>query len=276
MSPLMLLPFVFAAQDTPPVRGVADQPCPPAVPVPAEIEAWRAAVYAPDRKEMPPLPIAGATAYRDAYNKAKGQDWADLCRYAADNARLRALPADERKVVFLGDSITEGWSHGSPHFFARGWINRGISGQTTAQILLRFQADVAALGPRVVHIMAGTNDVAGNTGATTLEGVENNIAAMVTLAKAHGIRVVLAAVPPADSFKWAPEIKPVEKIAALNARLRALAVREKIDFVDYATVLATPTGAMRAEMSFDGVHPDARGYAAMDAPAKAVIAKALR
>lgn len=276
MLPLMFLPFALAAQDVPPARGVVDQPCAAPVPVPAEVAEWRAKLYAADRKEMPPIPVAAATAYRDAYNKAKGQDWGELCRYAADNARLRGLPASERQVVFLGDSITEGWGYANPAFFSTGWVNRGISGQTTSQILLRFQSDVAALGPKVVHIMAGTNDIAGNTGTTTYEAVENNIAAMIALAKARGIHVVLAAVPPADNFKWAPELKPVETIAALNTRLKALAAREKIVFVDYAAQLATPAGAMRPELTFDGVHPDAHGYAAMDATARAAIAKALR
>ena len=219
------------------------------------------------------VPTEPACPTSDAAGKG---DWANLCRYAADNARLKALPDADRQIVFLGDSITESWQAAGPDLFARGWIDRGISGQTSPQILLRFQADVAALRPRLVHIMAGTNDIAGNTGPATLDSIEDNITAMVRLAKAAGIRVVLAATPPSVQFAWKPELKPGPRIAALNARLKAMAGREKVVFVDYAEVLAEPDGAMKADMTFDGTHPDAKGYAAMAPLTRAAIAAALR
>jgi acyl-CoA thioesterase I len=178
--------------------------------------------------------------------------------------------------VFMGDSITEAWKYGDPKVFTGGWIDRGISGQTTPQMLIRFPADVLALHPRVVHIMAGTNDIAGNTGPTTIDTIVGNIAAMVTLAKADGIRVVIAAVPPAGRFSWAPDLKPVPQIAALNARLRALAAREHVTFVDYGAALALPDGAMRDAFTLDGVHPNAAGYAAMAPLMRKAIAAASR
>lgn len=254
--------------------GITDTPCQP-LPMPAAIEAWRVKLYAPDNAKSLPPPVAEATNYRDAYNEARKTDWADLCHYRDDNARLRARPQAERDVVFMGDSITAGWHYGDPTFYTGGWVDRGVSGQTTPQMLVRFPADVIALHPRVVHIMAGINDIAGNTGPTTLDAVEANIAAMVTLAKAAGIRVVLAATPPAAVFKWSPGIQPAPQVAALNARLRALAVREKITFVDYGAVLAMPDGAMKDALTLDGVHPNAAGYALMGPMAKKAVATAL-
>ncbi|MBO9712008.1 MAG: GDSL family lipase [Sphingomonas sp.] len=225
---------------------------------------------------MLPPPMAEAAAYRTAYLEARKTDWADLCHYRDDNLKLLTRPQAERDIVFMGDSITEGWKYGRPDFYTRGWIDRGISGQTTPQMLLRFPSDVLALHPRVVHIMAGTNDIAGNTGPTTLDTIEANIAAMVTLAKAAKIRVVLAAVPPSASFTWAPDLKPAPVIAALNGRLKALAARERIVFVDYAEAIGRPDGAMKPEFSLDGVHPNAAGYAAIEPLARKAIAAARR
>lgn len=243
---------------------------------PPAIETWRAAVYAPENRTMIPPPLAEATAYRAAYLDARKTDWPDLCRYRADNARLAALPQAQRMVVFMGDSITEAWKYGTPGLFGAGWVDRGISGQTTPQMLLRFSADVIALHPRVVHIMGGTNDVAGNTGPVTLDEIEANIAAMVVLAKAAGIRVVLAAVPPAATFKWAPSLQPAPAIAALNRRLKALAAREHVTLVDYSAALGMPDGAMKADLSLDGVHPNAAGYAAMEPLVRKAVAAAMR
>jgi lysophospholipase L1-like esterase len=255
--------------------GITDKPCPPPMDYTPALVEWRAKNYAPDNAKMIPPPIAEATAFRNAYIEARKTDWADLCHYRDDNAKLMAQPQAQRDVVFMGDSITEGWKYGDPTFYTGGWIDRGVSGQTTPQMLLRFSADVIALHPRVVHIMAGTNDIAGNTGPTTMDAIEANIAAMVTLAKAAGIRVVLAATPPAGSFKWSPGLQPAPQIAALNARLRALAMREKVTFVDYGAVLAMPDGAMKDALTLDGVHPNAAGYAAMGPMAKKAVAAAL-
>lgn len=242
--------------------AAADAPCSP--PVPAAIEDWRRKTYAPDNAKSIPPPLAEGTPYVAAYKEARKTDWADTCRYRDENAAVMARPASARDVVFMGDSITWGWRYCDPAFAAGGgWLDRGISGQTTSQMLVRFPGDVLALHPRVVHIMAGTNDIAGNTGPMTLDAIEANIAAMVTLAKAAGIRVVLAAVPPAKTFGWQPKLDPVPQIAALNTRLRALAAREKVAFVDYGAVLAMPDGAMRDALTLDGVHPNFAGYAAM-------------
>lgn len=271
------MPFIaFLAAAAINTVGVTDAPCPPPLTMSAELQAWRASVYAPGNHAMIPPPMEAALAYRNAYMEARKTDWPDLCHFYADNKRLAARPQAERDVVFMGDSITEAWAFGDTSFFKPGWIDRGISGQTTQQMLLRFNADVIALRPRVVHIMAGTNDVAGNTGPTTYENIETNIGAMVTLAKRAGIRVVIAAIPPAGAFTWAPAIKPVPVIATLNQRLKAMAAREGATFVDYGTVLATPEGAMKTDLTLDGIHPAAAGYAVMAPLAKAAIASAQR
>lgn len=200
-----------------------------------------------------------------------GQDWqmwnlhmltrdhGQLCRYAAANRALRARP----RVVFLGDSITDSWITLVPGFWTDGRVDRGISGQTTGQMLLRFRQDVIALRPAAVHIMAGTNDVAGNTGAATMETVQGHIQSMAELARANGIKVILASVPPAAAFPWSPGKQPAPQIAALNAWLRAYAAREGFTWVDYHPVLATADGAMKPALASDGVHPNAAGYAAM-------------
>lgn len=253
----------------------ADNPCPPQPVMGPELQAWRTSVYAGGNTKMIPPPIEAATAYRNAYLEARKTDWADLCRFRADDLRLIALPAAERQVVFMGDSITDAWQYGDAGFFAKGWIDRGISGQTTSQMLLRFPTDVLALKPKVVHILAGINDIAGNTGAVSLDTIEANIAAMVTLAKAAGIRVVVSAVLPAARFSWKPEVDPVPQVRALNARLKALAAREKVGFVDYTPVLGQPDGAMKGPLSLDGVHPNGAGYAAMRPLAKKAVAAAL-
>ena len=189
-------------------------------------------------------------------------DWAGLCRYTDDNARILAakhLP----HVVFLGDSITELWVKGDPALFSDEVVGRGISGQTSAQMLLRFHADVVDLHPQIVHIMAGTNDVAGNGGPTSEAAWRNNIMAMVEIAQAHGIKVVLASIPPAARFGWRTELHPAAQIVRLNGWLRAYAERQGLRYVDYYPLLATPDGAMRPEFSGDGVHPNPGGYAAI-------------
>lgn len=270
----MLIPasLLAAAQ----AAAIMAAPCPPAIQMPAEVAAYRVAMMASRHSAPPARPTSAIAAFAAAQAERQRQDWPFLCRFAADNARLALRPAAERQVVFLGDSITENWAVARPDLAGRGWVNRGISGQTTPQILLRFQQDVVALRPRVVHIMAGTNDVAGNTGPNTAEAVEDNIRAMVRLGKAAGIRVVLAAIPPAARFAWAPDLRPGPVIAAMNDRLRKLAASEYVLFVDYGRVLATADGAMRPELSYDGVHPDGAGYAAMMPVAERVVARALR
>jgi lysophospholipase L1-like esterase len=199
------------------------------------------------------------------------RDFGQLCRYAADNAKLRA-PV---KAVFMGDSITDNWINADPSMFANGLVDRGISGQTTAQMLVRFRQDVLDLKPRVVHIMAGTNDIAGNTGAATMATVQGNIASMAELARAQGIKVILASIPPAKAFPWAPDKQPAPQVAAMNAWLKSYAAQNGFMYVDYHSAMALPDGDMKPGLATDGIHPTPQGYAVMRPLALAAIEKAL-
>lgn len=257
--------------------GLVDDPCASAPVVPPALVAAMAARYDATRKDPPPpVPLAELAAYRTAEVEARKRDWPNLCLYKADNAKLMAGPAAARQVVFMGDSITQGWGLADPAFFGQGRVNRGISGQTTPQMLVRFQADVAALKPRAVHIMAGTNDIAGNTGPTSVADIQNNIIAMVTIAKANHAAVVLASILPAKVFPWAPALKPAEQISGLNAWLESYARREGLVYVDYHAALATADGGMKPELSLDGVHPNRAGYLVMEPLTQAALKRALR
>jgi lysophospholipase L1-like esterase len=200
---------------------------------------------------------------------------ADLGRYR-DADRVLAARPDPQRVVFMGDSITEGWTaqpfiRGNPHF-----VGRGISGQTTPQMLARFRSDVIALRPAVVHIMGGTNDFAENTGPETQQQMFGYLVSMAELARAHGIKVVLASVPPAADFPWHGGLRPAPRIQALNARLKTYAQSHGLIYADYWNVLATADGSMKTQYSGDGVHPNPSGYDAMRPIAEAAIARALR
>lgn len=195
------------------------------------------------------------------------RDWPALGRYRGENA----APAAPPRAVFIGDSITELWPFASPELFADGIIGRGISGQTAPQILLRFHADVVAQHPAAVHILCGTNDIAGNTGPTTPEDYRRHILAMLDIAQANGLRVLLGSIPPAGYFLWQPAVKPAQRILELNDWLRETAAARDAGFVDYHQVLATPDGAMQPHFTNDGVHPNAAGYAAMTPLALAAI-----
>ncbi|WP_267389183.1 SGNH/GDSL hydrolase family protein [Sphingomonas sp. GC_Shp_3] len=199
------------------------------------------------------------------------RDYAQLCRYAAQNAAI----TQPVRVVFMGDSITDNWIGADPTLFTNGIVDRGISGQTTPQMLVRFRRDVIDLHPQVVHIMAGTNDIAGNTGAATIETVQGNIASMAELAHAHGIKVILASIPPAAAFPWSPDKRPVPQIAAMNAWLRGYAKANGFTYVDYHAALTTPEGGMKPGLASDGVHPTPAGYAVMRPLALAAIATTL-
>jgi lysophospholipase L1-like esterase len=176
----------------------------------------------------------------------------------------------------MGDSITEFWKPAHPEFFADNFVDRGISGQTTTQMLVRFRQDVIALKPAVVHILGGTKDIAGNGGPTTLDAIKNNILSMVDLARANDIQVVLASVPPAGSFPWRASIlDPPQHIVALNEWLRHLARERNLFYVDYYEPLADESDAMKQTFSNDGVHPNRDGYSVMEPLARHAIEQAL-
>jgi acyl-CoA thioesterase-1 len=195
-------------------------------------------------------------------NQRDSADFFNLCRYRAANQSL-PTPSSTR-IVFMGDSITEGWKESRPEFFRGDRVDRGISGQTTSQMLGRFYADVIALHPAVVHILAGTNDIAGNGGPTTLESIENNIRSMVDLAQAHRIKVVLGTVLPAARYSWRPDIDPVPSIRALNVWIRSYARSHGITLVDYYALLDDGHHGLAVSDSGDGVHPTPAGYAKME------------
>jgi acyl-CoA thioesterase-1 len=202
------------------------------------------------------------------------RDWPDLAKYRDDDAKLGPPAKGESRVVFLGDSITEFWSL-SDSFLGKPYVNRGISGQTTPQILLRFRQDVIALQPKVVVLLAGTNDIAENTGPITLAAIEDNLTSMVDLAKRNGIRVVLSSLLPALQYPWRPDLAPVEKIRALNDWIKDYAAKERLVFLDYHSAMANDKRGLKAELSEDGVHPNKAGYAVMASLAGKAIAAAL-
>ncbi len=218
-------------------------------------------------------PAAGRAGARAAAT-APAQDWANLGRYRAANAALGAPAPGERRVVFMGDSITDSWAR--QNFFpGEPYVGRGISGQTTPQLLVRFRQDVVALQPRVVVILAGTNDIAGNTGPSTIEMIADNIMSMADIARANKIGVVLASVLPASDFPWRRGLDPGPKIVALNRWIRDYAARNGFVYLDYYSALVDGKLGMKAEYSKDGVHPTPAGYAVMAPLAERAIAQAL-
>ena len=200
-------------------------------------------------------------------------DWAWLAHYREDNLKLLASGA-KVDTAFLGDSITEGWARTDPDFFSKGNVGRGISAQTTPQLLVRMYSDVIALKPRVVHIMAGTNDIAHNTGPMTAQDSQNNLMAMCEIAKAHRIRVVLGSVPPASKYWWRPEARPKTEAVAMNAWMRGYAKSIGAQYADYAAVFVDAQGNVRPELAKDEVHPSKEGYALMRPIAESAIRKA--
>jgi lysophospholipase L1-like esterase len=210
--------------------------------------------------------------------EAKLADWPGLGRYRAENAALPPAGADQQRVVFYGDSITDAWGRrpNTGEFFpGKPYVNRGISGQTTPQMVVRFRQDVINLRPAAVVILAGTNDVAGNTGPMTPEMTEDNFRSMVDLAKANGIRVIVASITPAADYPWKKGMAPVGKIKALNNWLQGYCVNHSVTYLDYYSAMADEGGGMRPGISFDGVHPNAKGYAIMGPLAQAAIDKTL-
>jgi lysophospholipase L1-like esterase len=218
--------------------------------------------------------VASATAAAAATPEEERlrTDWPWLGRYADDNRRLIAA-GEAVGIVFMGDSITQGWREKRPAFFTPGRVGRGISGQTTPQMLLRMMADVVALRPRVMHLMAGTNDIAANTGPMTIEQSIQNLTAMCQLARANHIRVLLASIPPAGSYPWRPGLETVAPIRAINDWSRTNAASLGATYVDYTPALGDATGAMRPGYASDGVHPTEQGYAVMEKVLAPVLAR---
>jgi lysophospholipase L1-like esterase len=260
---------VEAAQ---PATATVGDPCPPSIPVPQALTNARDAALIPG-KSAANFAELFATPELQAYMKAEQErarsDWANLCQYRRANAALKRPP----RVVFIGDSITESWVAGDPDLFSDDVIGRGISGQTSPQILLRFFQDVIELRPQIAHIMAGTNDIAGNTGRTTEHDFKNNITAMVDLARAHHIQVALASILPASAFSWKPGLTPASTIVRLNSWLRDFALKSHIRYIDYYSELADAHGGFIPALSNDGVHPNRDGYAVMRKLTLAGIAK---
>lgn len=206
--------------------------------------------------------------------KIQAQDWANLNKYQNENITLKPLESGQKRILFMGDSITEGWP--LLDFFAgKPYVNRGISGQTTPQMLIRFRPDVIALKPAVVVLLAGINDIAGNTGPSTLEMITDNIFSMAELAKANKIKVILCSVLPAFDFPWRPGSFPAEKVATLNKMIKKYADANGILYLDYYSAMVNDQKGLKADYSGDGVHPNKTGYEVMAPLVEKAIAKVL-
>lgn len=274
--PVLWVAGLGSAQAAEPV-GMVDEPCPPPLVSSAGLQDLLAELFFEPRALTPadfePLAQHPDLVAQNAANRVRAaQDWAAICRYRSANLEM-LKGASAPRVVFMGDSITENWAAADSDFFADGIVGRGIGGQTTPQMLVRFRADVVALQPKVVHILAGTNDVAGNTGPTSPADYRNHIMSMVEIARANGIDVIIGSIPPAAAFNWRPEVNPVARIAELNAWLRDYAARMGVDFIDYYSALVGPAGELRPDLGNDGVHPNHKGYAVMRRLVEAQLAE---
>ncbi|MFI5160979.1 MAG: SGNH/GDSL hydrolase family protein [Sphingobacteriales bacterium] len=207
---------------------------------------------------------------------AQNADWANLKRFEDANSKVAPPKPGEKRVVYMGDSITDFWIGADSAFFAgKPYYDRGISGQTTPQMLVRFREDVINLKPSVVVILAGINDIAQNTGPEKLEDIAGNIESMAQLAHAAHIRVVISSVLPANHLPWRPAIDPTEKVVQLNKMLKNYAVRNNIVYLDYYSAMVDSTKGLPKNLSGDGVHPTPAGYKVMEPLAKKAIAAAL-
>ena len=229
--------------------------------------------------------LSAITAKLEAREKTL-QDWPNIARYRDANAKVAAPGKKEERVVFMGDSITDLWAQPEfgGFFPGRPYIDRGISGQTTPQMLIRFRPDVIALQPRVVVILAGTNDIAGNTGPMPLDAIEGNLASMAELARTNKIRVVLASLLPVSNYGHDKQGSPVdmrirrppEKILELNTWIKKYAADHKYVYLDYFSATVDEQGLMKKDLSEDGLHPNAKGYAVMAPLAEQAIQTALK
>ncbi|MGB9204582.1 MAG: SGNH/GDSL hydrolase family protein [Terriglobales bacterium] len=229
----------------------------------------------PTQQQSAPTPFE---RWRNSRTALYMNDFGELARYRDENTRLKPLAPGEKRVVFFGDSITDAWP--LPEYFPRKpYVNRGIGGQTTAQMLVRFRQDVVALQPKVVVILAGTNDIAGNTGPMRIEDIEANFASLAELAKAHGIGVVFSSVLPVHDYT--PESqdffgqRPPEKIVELNRWLKAFCAAGGCVYLDYFSALVDKNGLLAKELADDGLHPNQAGYKVMAPLAERAIGEAL-
>ena len=235
----------------------------------------------PPQTGCPEMATALQTLMR---NDVRLRDWANMARYREANATLAAPASGEARVVFMGDSITDNWQQPRYNGFFPGkpYVDRGISGQTTPQMLLRFRPDVINLKPKAVVILAGTNDIAGNTGPMTDEEIEGNLQSMAELAKAHGIKVVLSSITPTSAYHVAangvPQTtsRPLARIKAINEWIQKYAATNGHVYLDYFSAMVDANGVMKTELTGDDLHPNADGYAIMAPLAQAAVEKALR
>ena len=270
VAAIVLLSAATASAQAPP-------PAPPPVAPPV-------AQPAPPPPVLPPCPELAAAVQAAVRNDARLQDWANLGRYRDANRALPAPAPGEARVVFMGDSITDAWPQ--PRFGAffpgKPYVGRGISGQTTPQMLIRFRPDVVDLKPKVVVILAGTNDIAGNTGPMTDEQIAGNLASMAEVARANGIRVVFSSILPTSDYHVRPggapqtTTRPMARITALNTWMKDYAAKQGHVYLDYFSAMIDAKGLFRAELSGDDLHPNAAGYAIMAPLAEAAIQAALK
>lgn len=212
----------------------------------------------------------GYTRWNTLQAHLRENDWPYLCRYRQENSNLD--PHHQPEIVFMGDSITEMWVGAMPHLFGDNWIGRGIGGQTSSQMVARFYQDVVSLHPRRVHLMVGTNDLAGNSGANSFDQYKNNIRAMADLAHANGIEMMIASVLPADRFSWRPELAPADEIIKINQWLQEFAVSKGLTYIDYYSPMVNEKGGLPVSLAEDGVHPTLVGYQQMHDIFRQVIA----
>src|SRR5690606_6373780 len=216
------------------------------------------------------LLITFMLSFLQSFSQKSATAFANFDKYAEQNAALAPAKANEDRVVFMGNSITEGWINARPSFFETNpYIDRGISGQTTSQMLLRFRRDVIDLSPKVVVFLAGINDIAENTGPIAIEDIYGNIISMVELAQANQIKPVICSVLPANNFPWRQSIKPAEKVIELNSLLKQYADNNDLVYVDYFTAMVNDQKGLSPELAHDGVHPTVKGYKIMEPLVKA-------